>query len=87
MNYLAELLKGKVHFNILNNNYEITVNTNKFNIIIHYLSIFSLKTNKRIIFFNIKKIYILIKNQNKNFLANEDLNLIKRYIKNINKFL
>lgn len=81
MKYLAEVLKGKIHFN--NGIYEITVNTTKLSRIINYLSIHSLKTNKSIVYLNIRKIYFIIKN-NKS-LTNEDIKLLTRYKNNLNR--
>jgi hypothetical protein len=83
MTYLAELLKGKTHFN--NGKYETTVNTNKLHKIVHYFSINPLKTNKLIPYLNIKKIYFLIKKNNKN-LTSSDVKLINRYKITIDKF-
>ena len=57
MKYLAEILKGKIHYN--NGIYETTVNTTKLSKIINYLKINPLKTNKSIIYLNIRKIYNL----------------------------
>jgi hypothetical protein len=81
MKYLAEVLKGKIHFN--NGIYEITVNTTKLSRIINYLNIHSLKTNKSIVYLNIRKIYFLIKN-NKS-LTNEDIKLLTKYKNNLNR--
>lgn len=81
MVYLAEILKGKTHYN--NGIYETTVNTTKLSKIIHYLNIHPLKTNKSIVYFNIRKIYNLIKE--KKYLTNEDIKLLTRYKKNLNR--
>lgn len=81
MKYLAEILKGKTHYN--NGIYETTVNTTKLSKIINYLNIHPLKTNKSIVYFNIKKIYILIK-ENKS-LSNEDIKLLTKYKNNLNR--
>lgn len=82
MKYLAEILKGKIHYNN-SGIYEITVNTTKLSRIINYLKIHSLKTNKSIVYLNIRKIYFLIKN-NKS-LTNEDIKLLTRYKNNLNR--
>jgi len=81
MKYLAEILKGKTHYN--DGIYETTVNTTKLSKIINYLNNHPLKTNKSIVYFNIRKIYLLIKD--KKSLTNEDLKLLTRYKKNLNR--
>lgn len=81
MKYLAEILKGKIHYN--NGKYETTVNTTRLYKVIDYLKIHPLKTNKSIVFFNIRKIYFLIKD-NKS-LTNEDIKLLTRYKNNLNR--
>jgi hypothetical protein len=81
MKHLAEILKGKVHD--INGIYETTVHITKLSKVIHYLSIYPLKTKKSIVFFNIKKIYLLIKN--KKSLTNEELKLLTRYNRNLNR--
>lgn len=81
MNYLAEILGGKVHNN--SGMYEVTVNTTKLPKIINYLDIHPLKTKKSIIYFNIKKTYIIIKNNK--FFTDGDLNLLTRYKNNIDR--
>lgn len=81
MKYLSEILKGKIHYN--NGIYETTVNTTKLSKLINYLNIHPLKTNKSIVYFNIRKIYLLIKN--KNFLTNEDIKLLTRYKNNLKR--
>ncbi len=79
--YLAEILNGKTHYN--NGIYETTVNTTKLSKIINYLNIHPLKTNKSIDYFNIRKIYILIKK--KKSLTNEDIKLLTKYKNNLNR--
>lgn len=79
--YLAEILNGKTHYK--NGIYEATVNTTKLSKIISYLDIHPLKTNKSIYFFNIRKIYILIKE--KKSLTDEDIKLLTKYKKNLNR--
>ena len=59
LEYLAEILNGKTHYN--NGIYEVAVNTTKLYKVINYLKIHPLKTEKRIVYFNIRKIYLLIK--------------------------
>lgn len=81
MKYLAEILKGKTHYN--NGIYETTINTTKLSKIINYLNIHPLKTSKSIVYFNIRKIYRLIKD--KKSLTNEDLKLLTRYKNNLNR--
>lgn len=81
MKYLAEILKGKIHYN--NGIYETTVNTTKLSKVINYLNIHSLKTNKSIVYLNIRKIYLLIKD-NKS-LTNEDIKLLTRYKNNLKR--
>lgn len=81
MEYLAEILKGKLHYN--NGIYETTVNTTKLSKVINYLSIHSLKTNKSIVYFNIRKIYFLIKG--KKSLTDRDIKLLTRYQNNLNR--
>lgn len=81
MKYLAEILKGKTHYN--NGVYETTVNTTKLSKIINYLNIHPLKTNKSIVYFNIRKIYILIRE--KKSLTNEDIKLLTKYKNNLNR--
>nr|WDW20873.1 hypothetical protein [Valsa mali var. pyri (nom. inval.)] len=81
MKYLAEILKGKLHYN--NGIYETTVNTTKLSKVIDYLNIHSLKTNKSIVYLNIRKIYFLIKG-NKS-LTNGDIKLLTRYKNNLNR--
>jgi hypothetical protein len=81
MKYLSEILKGKIHYN--NGIYETTVNTTKLSKLIKYLNIHPLKTNKSIVYFNIRKIYLLIKN--KKFLTNEDIKLLTRYKNNLKR--
>jgi hypothetical protein len=81
MKYLSEILKGKIHYN--NDIYEITVNTTKLFKIINYLKIHTLKTNKSIVYFNIRKIYLLIKG--KKSLTNKDIKLLIRYKNNLNR--
>lgn len=81
MKYLAEILKGKLHYN--NGIYETTVNTTKLSKVINYLNIHSLKTNKSIVYLNISKIYFLIKG--KKSLTNEDIKLLTRYKNNLNR--
>ena len=80
--YLAETLKGKTHYN--NGVYETTVNTTKLSKIINYLNIHPLKTNKSIVYFNIRKIYILIRE--KKSLINEDIKLLTKYKNNFRLF-
>jgi hypothetical protein len=81
MKYLAEILKGKIHYN--NGIYEATVNTTKLSKVIDYLNIHSLKTNKSIVYLNIRKIYFLIKG--KKSLTNEEIRLLTRYKNNLNR--
>ena len=81
MKYLAETLKGKIHYN--NGIYEATVNTTKLSKVIDYLKIHSLKTNKSIVYLNIRKIYFLIKD--KKSLTNEEIRLLTRYKNNLNR--
>jgi hypothetical protein len=81
MKYLAEILKGKTHYK--DGIYETTVNTTKLSKIINYLNNHPLKTNKSIVYFNIRKIYLIIKN--KKSLTNEDLKLLTRYKNNLNR--
>ena len=81
MKYLSEILKGKIHYN--SGIYETTVNTTKLSKIINYLKIYTLKTNKSIVYLNIRKIYFIIKN-NKS-LTNEDIKLLTRYKNNLNR--
>jgi len=83
MKYLADLLNGKIH--LKNDIYEVTVNTTKLSIIIKYLNLYSLKTNKYIVYFNIRKIYFLIKNNKP--LTSEDIKLLTRYKNNLNRLL
>lgn len=81
MVYLAEILNGKLHFN--KGIYETTVNTTKLSKIINYLNIHRLKTDKSIVYLNIRKIYLLIKN--KKDLNSEDIRLLSRYQNNLNR--
>jgi len=81
MKYLADLLNGKIHLN--NDIYEVTVNTTKLSILIKYLNLYSLKTNKYIVYFNIRKIYFLVKNNKP--LTSEDIKLLTRYKNNLNR--
>lgn len=81
MVYLAEILKGKLHFNKVI--YEITVNTTKLSRVIHYLNIHRLKTDKSIVYLNFRKTYLLIKN--KKSLTNEEIKLLSRYKNNLNR--
>lgn len=81
MAYLAEILKGKIHYK--NGIYETTVNTTKLSKVINYLNIYSLKTNKSIVYFNIRKIYYLIKG--KKSFTDEDIKLLTRYKNNLNR--
>lgn len=81
MKHLAEILKGKIHD--INGIYETTVHITKLSKVIHYLSLYPLKTKKSIIFFNIKKIYLLVKN--KKSLTSEELKLLTRYNRNLNR--
>jgi len=81
MRYLAEVFKGKTHNN--NGIYETTVNTTKLSKVINYLNIYPLKTKKSIVYFNIRKIYLLVKD--KKSLKSEHLNLLKRYLNNLNR--
>lgn len=81
MEYLAEILKGKLHCN--KGIYETTVNTTKLSKVMNYLNIHSLKTNKSIVYFNIRKIYFLIKD-NKS-LTNENIKTLSRYKNNLNR--
>lgn len=81
MEYWAEILKGKTHYN--NGIYETTVNTTKLYKIINYLNIHPLKTSKSIVYFNIRKIYILIRE--KKSLTNEDIKLLTKYNNNLNR--
>ena len=74
-------MNGKTHYK--NGIYEATVNTTKLSKIISYLDIHPLKTNKSIYFFNIRKIYILIKE--KKSLTDEDIKLLTKYKKNLNR--
>ena len=60
-----------------------TVNTTKLSKIINYLNIHPLKTNKSIVYFNIRKIYILIRE--KKSLTNEDIKLLTKYKNNLNR--
>ena len=81
MEYLAEILQGKTHYN--NGIYETVVNTTKLSKIINYLNIHPLKTKKSIVYFNIRKIYILIRE--KKSLTNEDIKLLTKYKNNLNR--
>lgn len=81
MRYLAEVFKGKTHNN--NGIYETTVNTTKLSKVINYLNIYPLKTKKSIVYFNIRKIYLLVKD--KKSLKSEHLNLLTRYLNNLNR--
>jgi hypothetical protein len=83
MKYLAEILKGKLRRSHNNGIYETTVNTTKLSKVIDYLNIHSLKTNKSIVYLNIRKIYFLIKG-NKS-LTNGDIKLLTRYKNNLNR--
>lgn len=53
-------MKGKTHNNGI---YETTVNTTKLSKVINYLNIHPLKTKKSIVYFNIRKIYLLLKDK------------------------
>jgi arginine repressor len=81
MVYLAEILKGKLHFN--KSIYEITVNTTKLSRVINYLNIHRLKTDKSVVYLNFRKTYLLIKN--KKSLTNEEIKLLSRYKNNLNR--
>lgn len=81
MKYLAEILKGKTHYN--NGIYETTVNTTKMSKIASYLDTHPLKTNKSIVYLNIRKIYALIKD--KKSLTNDNIKLLTRYKNNLNR--
>ena len=81
MKYLAEILKGKTHYN--NGIYETTINTTKLYKIINYLNIHPLKTEKSIVYFNIRKIYVLIKD--KKSLTNNHIKLLIRYQNKLNR--
>lgn len=81
MKHLAEILKGKIHE--INGIYETTVHLTKLSKVIHYLSLYPLKTKKSIVFINIKKIYLLTKN--KKSLTSEELKLLIRYNRNLNR--
>lgn len=81
INYLAEILKGKTHDK--NGIYEITVNTTRFSKIVNYLDIYPLHTQKSIVYFNIRKIYFLIKN--KKIFTDGDLKLLARYKNNLDR--
>ena len=82
MKYLAEILKGKIHYNN-DGFYETIINTTKMSKIINYLKIHSLKTNKSIVYFNIRKIYLLIKD--KKSLSNDNIKLLTKYKNNLNR--
>jgi hypothetical protein len=81
MVYLAEILKGKLHFN--KGIYEITVNTTKLSRVINYLNIHRLKTEKSVVYLNFRKTYLLTKN--KKSLTNEEIKLLSKYKNNLNR--
>jgi len=81
MVYLAEILKGNLHFN--KGIYEITVNTTKLSRVINYLNIHRLKTDKSVVYLNFRKTYLLTKN--KKSLTNEEIKLLSKYKNNLNR--
>jgi hypothetical protein len=83
MKFLAELLKGKTHYLENSGVYNTTVNKTKLSLVINYLNKYPLKTKKSIVFFNWKKIYLLVKS--KKHFTEKELDLMKKYKQNLNR--
>lgn len=83
MNYIADMLNGKLHYLKDYDGYNLTVNTTKLSLIVNYFSTYPLKTKKNVVYYNWLKAYKLVKY--KKHLTDEGFNLIKRYKKNLNK--
>lgn len=83
MNYLADIVNGKSHFVKSYGGYNVVVSTTKLSSIINYFKVFRLKTKKYIVYLNWLKTYIIV--INKQHYTDKGLNLIKRYIKNLNR--
>ena len=82
MEYLADLLNGKIHYLPSYEGYNMTVNITKLSLIIKYFDTHAMKTKKCVVYYNWKKIYKLVKD--KKHLTEEDLITLKRYNKNTN---
>ena len=83
MQFLGDLLNGKLQFLNSYLGYNMTVNTTKLSLVIRYFDTHPLKTKKSIVYFNWKKMYKLI--INKKHLTEEGITLIKRYNNNLNR--
>jgi len=84
--FLANILRGHTHLMDNDSGYNMTVNTTKLALTVKYLDLYPLKTKKHIVYFNWNKIYKLIVGRSqKKPLTLDDLSLIKRYNKNLNR--
>ena len=83
MQFLGDLLNGKIHHLKSYDGYNMTVNTTKLSLVVKYFDTHPLKTKKSVVYFNWNKTYKFV--MNKKHLTEKGLITIKRYNKNLNR--